>query len=243
MRSFVPLNIVNNVKFKNDKFLHLNSRIFPSPVGVDKYVLMNSFNDLPIDLKNPRGLPTRCRRYANYNVEICKKYIDHTSINIIYTGKQIFSQNVDDDRKNPRKFQCIDKNIRNMHFFTEFLKHSVYLTINNSDIIPENLELSVHQIRQICYPFIDSHNSPEGIHKDGSDFLITAYVINRSNIVGGESMIYDEDKKLMYKNILHSDNGIFQDDKNLYHYVTPIQSDGNYVGYRDILGIDISIIS
>ena len=44
MRSFIPLNIVNNIKFKNDKFLHLNSRIFPSPVGVDKYILMNSFN-------------------------------------------------------------------------------------------------------------------------------------------------------------------------------------------------------
>ena len=52
MRSFVPSNIVNNIKFKNDKFLHLNSRIFPSPVGNDKYVLMDSFNNLPIDLKN-----------------------------------------------------------------------------------------------------------------------------------------------------------------------------------------------
>ena len=81
------------------------------------------------------------------------------------------------------------------------------------------------------------------MHRDGSDFLITAYVINRSNILGGESMIYDKDKKLIYKKLLYSDNGIFQNDKDLYHYVTPIQSDGNYVGYRDILGIDIDIIS
>lgn len=243
MRSFVPLNIVNNVKFKNDKFLHLNSRIFPSPVGVDKYILMNSFNSLPIDFKNSRGFPTRCRRYANYIVDINKKYIEHTSININYTGKQTFTQNVDDNRKNPRKFECIDKNIRNMHFFNEFLKNSVYLTINNSNIIPEKLNLHVHQIRQICYPYVDSHNSPEGVHKDGSDFIISAYVINRSNIVGGESMIYDNDKKLIYKNLLHSDNGIFQDDKSLYHYVTPIQSVDNCIGYRDILGIDIDIIS
>ena len=243
MRSFVPLNIVNNIKFKNDKFLHLNSRIFPSPVGTDKYILMNSFNSLPIDLKNSNGFPTRCRKYANYIVDINKKYIDHTSININYTGKQTFTQNVNDDRKNPRKFQCIDKNIRNMHFFNEFIKHSVYLTINNSNVIPEKLNLHVHQIRQICYPYTDSHNSPEGIHRDGSDFIISAYVINRSNIVGGESMIYDNDKKLIHKKILHSDNGIFQDDKELYHYVTPIQSDDNYIGYRDILGIDISIIS
>lgn len=243
MRSFIPLNIVNNIKFKSDKFLHLNSRIFPSPVGDDKYILMNSFNDLPIDLKNSRGFPTRCRKYANYVVDINRKYIDHTSININYTGKQTFTQNVNDDRKNARKFECIDKNIRNMYFFNEFLKNSIYLTINNSDIIPEKLNLHVHQIRQICYPYVDSHNSPEGVHRDGSDFIISAYVINRSNIVGGESMVYDKDKKLIYKKILHSDNGIFQDDKELYHYVTPIQSDDNYIGYRDILGIDISIIS
>ena len=243
MRSFVPSNIINNIKFKNNKYLYLNSRTFPVPLGIDKYKLMNSFNYLPIDLKNEQGFPTRCRRYANYEVEICKKYIDYTSINITYTGKQMFSQNVDDDRKNPRKFECIDENIRNMKFFKEFLKHSVYLTINNSDIIPKNLELSVHQIRQICYPYIDSHNSPEGIHKDGSDFLITAYVINRSNIIGGESMIYNDDKKLINKKILYSDNGIFQDDKNLYHYVTPIQSIDNYIGFRDILGIDIKILS
>ena len=243
MRSFVPLNIVNNIKFKNNKYLYLNPRNFPSPVGIDKYILINSFNSLPIDLKNSRGFPTRCRRYANYIVDIDKKYIDHTSINIIYTGKQNFSQNVDDDRKNPRKFECIDKNIRNMYFFKEFLKHSIYLTINNSNIIPEKLNLHVHQIRQICYPYVDSHNSPEGIHKDGSEFIISAYVINRSNIVGGESMIYDNDKKLIYKNTLNIDNGIFQDDKSLYHYVTPIQSVDNLIGYRDILGIDIDIIS
>jgi hypothetical protein len=242
MRSFVPLNIVNNIKFKNDKFLHLSSRNFPSPVGIDKYLLMNSFNDLPIDLKNDRGFPTRCRKYANYNVEICKKS-DFISININYTGKQTFTQNVDDNRKNPRKFECIDKNIRNMHFFTEFLKHSIYSTINNNHIIPEKLNLHVHQVRQICYPYVDSHNSPEGIHKDGSDFIISAYVINRSNIVGGESMIYDSDKKLIHKKLLHSNNGIFQDDKNLYHYVTPIKSVDNHIGYRDILGIDINIIS
>lgn len=243
MRSFVPSNILNNIKFKNNKYLYLNPRNFPSPVGIDKYVLMNSFNSLPIDLKNSRGFPTRCRRYANYIVDIDKKYIDHTSINIIYTGKQNFSQNVEDDRKNPRKFECIDKNIKDMYFFNEFLKHSVYLVLNNIETIPEKLNLHVHQIRQICYPYTDSHNSPEGIHKDGSDFIISAYIINRSNIIGGESMIYDSDKKLLYKNTLNIDNGIFQDDKNLYHYVTPIQSVDNHIGYRDILGIDIDIIS
>ena len=242
MRSFVPSNILNNIKFKNNKFLHLNPRNFPSPVGIDKYLLMNSFNDLPIDLKNSRGFPTKCRKYANYNVEICKKF-NFISIDWIYTGKQTFTQNVDDNRKNPRKFECIDKNIRNMHFFNEFLKHSIYSTINNNDIIPEKLNLHVHQVRQICYPYVDSHNSPEGIHKDGSDFIISAYVINRSNIVGGESMIYDNDKKLIHKKLLHSNNGIFQDDKNLYHYVTPIKSVDNHIGYRDILGIDINIIS
>ena len=58
---------------------------------MDKYILMNSFNSLPIDLKNSIGFPTRCRKYANYIVDIDKKYIDHTSINItILVNKHLY---------------------------------------------------------------------------------------------------------------------------------------------------------
>ena len=66
--------------------------------------------------------------------------------------------------------------------------------------------------------------------------------MNRQNIDGGESIIYDKNKKEIFKKTLHDGEGIFQNDKDLWHYVTPITTTDNYIGYRDILGIDIKII-
>ena len=47
--------------------------------------------------------------------------------------------------------------------------------------------------------------------------------------------------------LLQEDELIFQDDKMLYHYVTPITYLGrdslDPIGYRDLIGCDITIIS
>ena len=34
-------------------------------------------------------------------------------------------------------------------------------------------------------------NSPEGIHQDGMDFIVPALIIDRVNIQGGQSLVYD----------------------------------------------------
>ena len=86
----------------------------------------------------------------------------------------------------------------------------------------------------------------EGIHQDGADYIISACVLNRYNISGGYSSIYDTNKKLIQSYLLQGNDFIFQDDKKLYHYVTPIQyiARDSYIeqGYRDIIGIDIKIL-
>lgn len=47
-------------------------------------------------------------------------------------------------------------------------------------------------------------------------------------------------KKKIYDTILNESEGIYQEDKKLYHYVDEIKTiDDNYIGYRDILGFDI----
>ena len=142
-----------------------------------------------------------------------------------------------------RKFELIENKYIRDNFILNLIEKSTILTILNSENKINKLDISLHQIRQICYPNVDSHNSPEGIHRDGADYIISALVMNRSNIDGGESIIYDKDKNIVFNKILYPKEGIFQEDKNLWHYVTPIKSKGEYIGYRDILGIDIKVIS
>jgi len=205
---------------------------------INRLKFLQSYNNLPIDLKNENGIPTRLRRYANYNVDINNNYFD-----IQYTGKDTFKQNVPDSRRVKRTFELIENEYIYDKFIIDLIERCTTLTIFNSEKIPKSLNISLHQVRQICYPYIESHNSPEGIHQDGVDFIVSALVLNKKNITGGKSFIYNKNKRILHIKNLNQDEGIFQDDKDLWHYVTPISSINNYIGYRDILGIDISIIS
>tara|TARA_B110000914_G_scaffold220742_1_gene231338 strand:+ start:543 stop:866 length:324 start_codon:yes stop_codon:yes gene_type:complete len=85
-----------------------------------------------------------------------------------------------------------------------------------------------------------STNSPEGIHKDGAHFIISALVINKFNITGGSSIIYDNFKNTLFSTNLDILQGIFMNDQKFLHNVTPIKSLHHHsFGFRDIIGLDI----
>ena len=199
-----------------------------------KLQFLNSYNNLPIDISE-NSMPTRLRRYANFYIKKeGKKY------NIYYTGKSSFIQDVPDYRNEVRVFTPIEKKFLKDPFITGIIERSVILSLLNTRGQP-NFDISLHQVRQICYPGITSHNSPEGIHQDGADYIISALVMNYQNIKGGESIIYDENKEEIFRKTLKNNQGIFQEDKKLWHYVTPIECSSNFIGFRDIIGIDIKI--
>lgn len=58
----------------------------------------------------------------------------------------------------------------------------VAVTCHQISLILDNAEASVS-------------NSPEGLHQDGSDYIISALVIDKYNIIGGTSELYCSEKK------------------------------------------------
>lgn len=89
-------------------------------------------------------------------------------------------------------------------------------------------------------------NSPEGIHQDGYDYIVSALVIERKNIVGGMSQIYLQDKKTkLFATELQAGQGILQPDKDspFWHHVTPFsvitEADK---GHRSTIGFDITLL-
>lgn len=83
-------------------------------------------------------------------------------------------------------------------------------------------------------------------HIDGMDYIVSALVINRSNLEPdtGESSVYTMDQKELMRAVLQPGEGIFQDDKNLMHHITNIRRNvKNTAGIRDMLGIDVEILS
>ena len=226
----IYLNNFNNYIISGINLLNINCNDF------DK--IKKSFNMLQIDKYHNINPPTRLRKYFNIDIDMKNnnEYILKYNHDI-----NIFKQQVEDNRNIPRKFALIDNDILYSNFMISYICQISSIVKNIENI--NRLNISMHQVRQMCYPNIISENAPEGIHQDGADYIVSALVINHNNIKGGTSKIYDSDKNILESIILKENKFIFQNDKTLYHYITPIKCyDDNYLGFRDIIGLDINII-
>ena len=230
--------IMSYPKFFNPYLkLNLNHVNFPTHLSCK---FQKSYNNLPLDPYI--HTKTRYRRYANYDVQTINKYDVNLNFTIKHSGKNMFQQNVLDDRKRYREFKLIENPCD--PFLIEYIRYISKLLYFKTSF--KKLNMDVHQVRQITYPGIDSHNSPEGIHQDGSHYVVPALVFRRFNIRGGMSYIYDENKKQINRDLLNKYDFTLFNDEELYHYVSPIkyyESDGfEEYGYRDLLGLDIHIV-
>jgi hypothetical protein len=110
----------------------------------------------------------------------------------------------------------------------------------------KKLRMNVHQMFIFADILSAGDNAPEGVHQDGADYIVSALVIERAGILGGESIVYGPDKKTVYfGRTLAEGEGIFQTDKGLWHYVTPIRENPAVppdYGHRSILGFDMDIV-
>lgn len=197
-----------------------------------------SYNNLPIDKDYPikQMVPTRFRRYVNFDVDVRNKDLFRFN----KKSNDSFHQDVEDFRKTPRLFSPMENEVIDPYFY-HLMTQIVGLTLHsNPNILKVNV--SIHQVRLLSYPNLESDNAPEGIHRDGADYIVSALIMNKYNIKEGVSSIYDPNKKFIYSTNLEEGEFIFQEDRHLWHDITPIKSDNNYIGYRDILGFDLKII-
>jgi hypothetical protein len=100
-------------------------------------------------------------------------------------------------------------------------------------------EVRAHQIRIVATLEEPGLPAPEGIHQDGTDFL-TLHLVRRHNIAGGETTIYDLDRKPIQRYTMREPlDSLILEDPRIMHGVTPVRSaDGKAEGTRDLLGVD-----
>jgi hypothetical protein len=104
-----------------------------------------------------------------------------------------------------------------------------------------------HQVRTVARPGAPGAVVPEGIHQDGADYVVSALVLEREGVVGGESTVYGPDRRTPYlRTVLQPGQGLFHADGGspLWHGVSPIAVDpraGAAEGRRSIFGFDIHL--
>jgi len=196
--------------------------------------LLPLFDDLELD-NNDKSLynltPFRARKI------LYTKFIDNETY--ILKNKE-FVQSVNDVRKNKRVFKSFEPSKKD-HETLNLLLKSLFNFYNLKD----NYDVIFHFVKIFALES-GSSNSPEGIHRDGFDILVPCLVLERVNIEGGDSRIYDNGE-LVYKKIINSGEGLLLNEKDyveMYHDVMPIKlKDASKTGYRTILGIDINLLN
>lgn len=145
--------------------------------------------------------------YNNYNGDIVRKY---PNIDSSILGDKIFK------------------------FFVNTFKKEID-EATKSLTLPYNSDyIFVHQIRVYASNEASINLIPEGIHRDGYN-IIGMSVINRENIQGGISNLYDSEKNIVLSNQLQRGEMLIVNDAKMYHDVSPIKLDNlDKEGYRDI---------
>ena len=94
----------------------------------------------------------------------------------------------------------------------------------------------VHQFRIEATPGAEGKPTPEGMHRDGVDFVLVL-MIGRTNIVSGTTTIADLDKRALGSFTLAAPfDAALVDDRRVYHGVTPVEPlDPTEPAYRDVL--------
>lgn len=101
--------------------------------------------------------------------------------------------------------------------------------------IDKNQEILLQRQRVVNVNGTSSRTVREGPHQDGIKKL-AILCVNRINVAGGISFIYDEQRDIVFAGQLEAGDILFIDDVKLWHDTTPIrQPDVGMPGYRDII--------
>jgi hypothetical protein len=96
--------------------------------------------------------------------------------------------------------------------------------------------IEAHQFRIEARLGEEGRPTPEGMHRDGVDYVLVL-MIDRHNIASGTTTIHDLDKRTLGSFTLAAPlDAALVDDARCYHGVTPVEpQDPSHPAYRDVL--------
>lgn len=230
---FPETSIEAKNSLKAHGYYFLESKESPQPIKnyfsqleVDTFI--DSWNSLDLDNFMADGGKYRERKHANFTIKdgILNKnsYRPHyqtTNYNNLNGGVDRYFSEID------------DSTIQNPLFLE--LMALAYHTFCNSTA--DTWFIEAHQFSIISSKNQLGKPTPEGMHRDGVDFVLMV-MINLDNIAGGITSIYDLDKNKVTEFRLEKFFDIAMvDDKRVFHGVSEISpyDDNKDSGKRDIL--------
>ena len=214
---------------KSAQVIELLSGIAGSRIASDP-LFLDSWNGLEEDPYMADGGRYRKRRHATFELR--------SSAEIpVLMPHQPHYQTLDYNSLNggiARYFAPILLDLLNSRTLKVLLKFGNRLFSRLAGEHPWHIEL--HQFRIEARDGQKGNPTPEGVHRDGVDFVIVV-MIKRVNIESGATSIYNLDNQLVGEfTMLETFDMAIVNDRKVYHGVTPItQLDPDEEAYRDVL--------
>lgn len=192
------------------------------------------WNFLPTDPFMADGGLYRQRRFGVYH------YVPGEGLS--FKGNEKFFQSKDINNLNggmERSFECIEPEFSRDHILLSLLYWDLFQLPQH--IRSKKLKVYIHQIRIVSSHEMVGNPTPEGIHQDGH-LYVAQHLINRTNVSGGTSQIYDLEKFPVFsKTLTNPLDTLLVNDPRVFHSVTPIRALNNY-GSRDMLLVDFNFL-
>ena len=207
----------------------LLSDIAGAPIGDDR-VFLDSWNRLEQDQYMADGGKYRKRRHATYAImqagERARRmpYQPHyqtVDYNPLNGGvARYFAPIVDDLHRSATLAALLELGNR---LFSQMTGNHAW-------------HIELHQFRIEARDGREGKPTPEGVHRDGVDFVIVV-MIKRVNIDSGATTIFDLEHRQVGEFMLREAfDMVLVNDREVYHGVTPIrQIDAEQEAYRDVL--------
>jgi hypothetical protein len=129
-----------------------------------------------------------------------------------------------------RDFAELEDDLINLPEFKDLV--AKFVDFSKIDLVAT--ELGVHQIRVVASPDEQGEPAPEGIHKDGLDF-VGIFCLRRSNLIGAETHLYeDPEKPPIFAKELQPGEFVLVNDRRLFHYTSALYPQGSGEGVRDV---------
>jgi hypothetical protein len=211
--------------------VELLSTIAATPIGNDGEFL-DSWNRLEQDQYMADGGTYRKRRHATYAIQNAAEAARLMPYQPHY-------QTADYNPLNggvARYFAPILDDLHHSLTLTALLEfgNSVFSQITGN----HHWHIELHQFRIEARDGKLGKPTPEGVHRDGVDFVIVV-MIKRINIDSGATTIFDLDNKLLGEfTLCETFDMVLVNDRQVYHGVTPITPlDPDQEAFRDVLVI------
>ncbi len=113
---------------------------------------------------------------------------------------------------------------------------AVFDALTEPAVRPATWHVELHQFRIEAQAGMSGQPTPEGLHRDGVDWVLVL-LVRRENIASGETTIHDLARRRLGGFTLEAPlDAAWVDDGRVYHGVTPVRPvDAALPAYRDVL--------